>query len=93
MAVFILQTYNASSDQVTSSCIKTGERHIVRLDELNRLQCSASSDAATDDRKQFHCYKIVFNNKTRPLLACVAGSRRGRGIGEIRRVLERKGSA
>ena len=26
-------------------------------------------------------------------LACVAGARRGRGIGEIRRVLERKGSA
>ena len=24
--------------------------------------------AAADDRKQFHCRKIVFNNKTRPLL-------------------------
>ena len=27
----------ASSDQFTSSCIKTGERRIIRLDELNRL--------------------------------------------------------
>ena len=37
MAVFILQTYNASSDQFTSSRIKTGERRMIRADELNRL--------------------------------------------------------
>ena len=49
MAVFILQTYNASgrlwannfttsfSSSFSSSCIKTGEGRIIRLDELNRL--------------------------------------------------------
>ena len=37
LAVFILQTYNASSDHFTSSYIKTGERRVVRLDKLNRL--------------------------------------------------------
>ena len=35
LAVVILRTYSASSDQFTSSCIKTGERRIIRLDELN----------------------------------------------------------
>ena len=49
MAVFILQTYNASGrlwarhfsasfcSSFNSSRIKTGERRITRLDELNRL--------------------------------------------------------
>ena len=39
MTVFILQTYNASWDQFTSSCMKTGEKRIIRPDELNRLVC------------------------------------------------------
>ena len=34
---FILQTYNASSNNFTSSGIKKGEGLIIRLDELNRL--------------------------------------------------------
>ena len=49
MAVFILQTYNASGrlwarhfsasfcSSFNSSRIKTGERRIIRLDELNRF--------------------------------------------------------
>ena len=49
IAVFILQTYNASGrlwakhfsasfcSSFNSSRIKTGERRVIRLDELNRL--------------------------------------------------------
>ena len=37
LAVFIPQTYNASSDHFNLSCIKTGERRIIRLDDLNHV--------------------------------------------------------
>ena len=47
------------------------------------------------ERKGVSGYKIYRRRglAKKRYLACVAGARRGRGIGEIRRVHERKGSA